>query len=42
MAEIKNFLYCLNINTFEGRTDIIGLLNAMAPRIYSRTFFFFY
>ena len=31
MAEIKNFLYCLNINTFEGRTDIIGLLNAMAP-----------
>ena len=40
MAEIKNFLYCLNINTFEGRTDIIGLLNAMAPEYIPGLFSF--
>ena len=40
MAEIKNFLYCLNINTFEVRTDIIGLLNAMAPEYIPGLFSF--
>lgn len=40
MAEIKNFLYCLNINTSEGRTDIVGLLNAMTPEYIPGLFSF--
>lgn len=40
MAEIKNFLYCLNINTLEGRTDIVGLLNAMTPEYIPGLFSF--
>ena len=31
MAEVKNFIYCLNVNTVDGRTDIVGVLNAMTP-----------
>lgn len=40
MAEIKNFVYCLNINTGEGRTDIVGLLNAMTPEYIPGLFSF--
>lgn len=40
MAEIKNFVYCLNINTVEGRTDIVGLLNAMTPEYIPGLFSF--
>lgn len=40
MAEIKNFLYCLNINTLEGRTDIMGLLIAMTPEYIPGLFSF--
>ena len=31
MAEIKNFIYCLNINAEDGRTDLVGVLNAITP-----------
>lgn len=40
MAEIKNFLYCLNVSTFEERTDIIGLLDAMTPEYIPGLFSF--
>ncbi len=40
MATIKNFLYCLNVNTVEGRTDIMGLLSAMAPEYVPGLFSF--
>lgn len=40
MVEIKNFVYCLNINTVEGRTDIVGLLNAMTPEYIPGLFSF--
>ena len=31
MAKLKNFIYCLNVNAENGRTDVIGVLNAMTP-----------
>lgn len=40
MAKIKNFVYCLNINTVEGRTDIVGILNAMTPEYIPGLFSF--
>lgn len=40
MAEIKNFVYCLNIDTVEGRTDIVGLLSAMTPEYIPGLFSF--
>lgn len=40
MAEIKNFVYCLNINTEAGRTDIVGLFNAMTPEYIPGLFSF--
>ena len=40
MAEIKNFVYCLNINTVEGRTDIVGLLNTITPEYIPGLFSF--
>ena len=40
MVEIKNFLYCLNVNTLEGRTDIIGLLSVMTPEYIPGLFSF--
>lgn len=40
MVEIKNFVYCLNVNTIEGRTDIVGLLNAMSPEYIPGLFSF--
>ena len=33
-------MYCLNINTVEGRTDIVGLLNAMTPEYIPGLFSF--
>lgn len=40
MVEIKNFVYCLNINTAEERTDIVGLLTAMTPEYIPGLFSF--
>lgn len=40
MAEIRNFVYCLNINVVEGRTDIVGVLNAMTPEYIPGLFSF--
>lgn len=40
MVEIKNFVYCLNVNTVDGRTDIVGLLNAMTPEYIPGLFSF--
>lgn len=40
MAEIRNFLYCLNVNTTDGRTDIIGLMTAMSPEYIPGLFSF--
>lgn len=40
MVEIKNFVYCLNINTVEERTDIVGLLNTMTPEYIPGLFSF--
>lgn len=40
MVEIRNFVYCLNVNTVEGRTDIVGLLNAMTPEYVPGLFSF--
>lgn len=28
MAKLNNFIYCLNVNTTDGRTDITGVLSA--------------
>ena len=40
MAEVKNFIYCLNVNTVDGRTDIVGVLNAMTPEYIPGLFSF--
>lgn len=40
MAIIQDFLYCLNINTVDGRTDIVGLLSAMEPEYIPGLFSF--
>jgi len=40
MVTIKNFLYCLNVNTTDGRTDIIGALSAMSPEYIPGLFSF--
>lgn len=41
MAKLKNFLYCLNVDTTtEGRTDIIGLMTAIAPEYIPGLFSF--
>lgn len=40
MAKIKNFMYCLNVNTVEGRTDVVGVLNAMTPEYIPGLFSF--
>ena len=40
MAEIKNFIYCLNVNTVDGRTDVVGVLNAMTPEYIPGLFSF--
>ena len=40
MAEIRNFIYCLNINTEDGRTDIVGVLNAITPEYIPGLFSF--
>ena len=33
MANIKNFIYCLNVNSVDGRTDVVGILNI--PGLFS-------
>ena len=40
MVEIKNFLYCLNVNTTDGRTDIVGLFNVITPEYIPGLFSF--
>ena len=40
MAVISNLLYCLNVNTTDGRTDIIGLMTAMSPEYIPGLFSF--
>lgn len=40
MAEIKNFIYCLNINTEDGRTDLVGVLNTITPEYIPGLFSF--
>lgn len=40
MAEIKNFVYSLNVDTVDGRTDIVGILNAMTPEYIPGLFSF--
>ncbi len=40
MAEIKNFLYCLNVNAMEERTDIVGLLSVINPEYIPGLFSF--
>lgn len=40
MAEIKNFIYCLKIDTKGGRTDVIGLFNVMTPKYIPGLFSF--
>lgn len=40
MAEVKNFIYCLNVNTVDGRTDIVGVLIAMTPEYIPGLFSF--
>lgn len=40
MTRIKNFLYCLNINTREGKTDILGLLSTIVPEYIPGLFSF--
>ena len=40
MVKIKNFVYCLNINTVEGRNDIVGLLNVITPEYIPGLFSF--
>lgn len=40
MAIIKNFVYCLSINTEKGRTDLAGVLNAMTPEYIPGLFSF--
>ena len=40
MVEVKNFLYCLNINTADGRTDIVGILTAITPEYMPGLFSF--
>ena len=40
MVEVKNFLYCLNINTADGRTDIVGILTAITPEYIPGLFSF--
>ncbi len=40
MPTIKNFIYCLNVNTEDGRTDIMGLLSTMSPEYIPGLFSF--
>lgn len=40
MAKIENFIYCLNINTEDGRTDIVGVLNSITPEYIPGLFSF--
>ena len=41
MAKLKNFLYCLNINTTDGSTNITGLMSAFSPEYIPGLFSFF-
>lgn len=40
MVEIRNFVYCLNVNTMDGRTDIVGVLNVITPEYIPGLFSF--
>lgn len=40
MTKIKNFLYCLNVDTVEGRTDIKGIMTSMTPEYIPGLFSF--
>ena len=31
MAEVKNFVYCLDADNYEGKTNITGVLRALTP-----------
>ena len=40
MANIKNFIYCLNVNSVDGRTDVVGILNTLTPEYIPGLFSF--
>ena len=40
MANIKNFIYCLNVNSVDGRTDVVGILNTLTPEYIPGLFYF--
>ncbi len=40
MAKIRNFIYCLNVDVVDGRTDIAGVFNVMTPEYIPGLFSF--
>lgn len=40
MANVKYFIYCLNVNTEDGRTDAVGVLSAITPEYIPGLFSF--